>query len=73
MNRHFKQIGLVLHNFHDVFNTFPPESVAKSVTGDLRRGEFRWPHELLESLKGQQARVRFTLQCAGVFAYWLED
>src|SRR5262245_9895714 len=35
-----KQLGLALHNYHDVFNTFPPLCIAAGIGG---WDGFNWP------------------------------
>jgi len=41
--------------------------------GDQPRGEFRWSQGSLESLKGQQVSLRFTLREGSFYAYWLAE
>ncbi|MEX1229164.1 MAG: hypothetical protein WEB58_02915, partial [Planctomycetaceae bacterium] len=43
------------------------------MTGDHPHGEFRWRQGALESLTGQQVRLRFTLRQASLYAYWVKD
>jgi len=42
------------------------------VTGDHRRAEVVWPDRDLAELKGQRVRLRFHLQDADLYSFWLE-
>ena len=48
-------------------------ATSQPITGDQPRGEFRWNDGLPESLIGQESRLRFTLQNASFYAWWLEE
>ncbi len=49
-----KQLGIAMHNYHDVFNTFPPAWVTRDPDFDARRG-FGWQSFLLPYI--EQARL----------------
>jgi hypothetical protein len=42
------------------------------VTGDHLRAEVVWPDRDLAELKGQRVRLRFHLQDADLYSFWLE-
>ncbi len=50
-----KQIGLAIHNYHDVFNTFPPGFVSKfpptANANSVERGMYSWGTSILPQLE----------------------
>lgn len=50
-----KQIGLAIHNYHDVFNTFPPGFVSKfpptGSANSVERGMYSWGTSILPQLE----------------------
>ncbi|MFN0199193.1 MAG: hypothetical protein ACKVT0_20785 [Planctomycetaceae bacterium] len=43
------------------------------IIGDHPQGEFLWSEGAVESLTGQQVRLRFTMRQASLYAYWVND
>jgi prepilin-type N-terminal cleavage/methylation domain-containing protein len=58
-----KQIGLAFHNYHDVFNTFPPGFVSKTPpttsANSVERGLYSWGAFILPQI--EQANIYSTL------------
>ena len=44
---HLKQIGLGLHNYHDLYNAFPPGSVRRQDTIAWRSNQVSWLGRIL--------------------------
>ena len=43
------------------------------IAGDQLRGELRWAGHNLSELAGKSVRIRFYLQEADLYSFWLED
>ncbi|MGD9854028.1 MAG: DUF1559 domain-containing protein [Planctomycetaceae bacterium] len=62
---HLKQIGLALHNYHDVYNTLPPGVVHKSGNQNVAAlGSYGWGTFILPQL--EQATMFNAMQANGV-------
>ena len=48
-------------------------ATSEPLTGDLLRGEVTWRDGDIAALQGQQVSLRFTLQNASLYSFWLED
>lgn len=48
------------------------EPVLRAVTGDQVRAKLTWPGKDLAELSGQRVRVRFHLNNADLYSFWLE-
>lgn len=55
-----KQIGLAIHNYHDIHGTFPPGSVPQSGSGNARQRGASWLVRILPQLEQSAAYDQFT-------------